>query len=76
MSWWKDLCSHLKNYAGTCGFQMPPWLPAAAHQEADTIARDRARAFLLLADPRKRPYLHLVDGGVSDNLGLRSIYTP
>ena len=28
-----------------------------------------------LADSRARPWLHLVDGGVSDNLGLRSVYT-
>ena len=30
---------------------------------------------MALADPELRPWLHLVDGGVSDNLGLRSIYT-
>ena len=24
-------------------------------------------------DSKKRPYLHLVDGGVSDNLGMREI---
>ena len=65
----------LKNYAGTCGFETPPWLEAAAHQDKDTIARDTAKKFLMLDDSKKRPYLHLVDGGVSDNLGLRSIYT-
>jgi NTE family protein len=65
----------LKNYAGTCGFEPPPWAQAAARQDKDTFARDLARAYLLLGDRKKRPFLHLVDGGISDNLGLRAIYT-
>ena len=65
----------LKNYAGTCGFEPPPWLLKAAKENTDTIRQVGARDILTLADRKKRPWLHLVDGGVSDNLGLRSIYT-
>jgi len=65
----------LNNYAGICGFEPPRWLHAAAHAEEDTLRRVDAKAILALTDRKKRPWLHLVDGGVSDNLGLRSIYT-
>lgn len=65
----------LKNHAGTCGYEPPRWILAAAQDEKDTIRQVNAKAILTLADAEKRPWLHLVDGGVSDNLGLRSIYT-
>lgn len=66
----------INNYAGTCGLKMPAWYihysnmaqpPRAA---AKAIARYRDVARL---DSKNNPYLHLVDGGVSDNLGLRSV---
>ena len=65
----------IQNHAGTCGFEPPQWLLDAAEQETETIRHVNARAILTLADAEKRPWLHLVDGGVSDNLGLRAIYT-
>ena len=43
-------------------------------------AEDNARRDMLLeraqsyADKEKRPYIHLVDGGISDNLGIRTAY--
>ncbi len=63
----------LNNYAGSCGFQMPEYMrrflanPDPARQQFQ-FALD-ARRYL---DAKETPYLHLVDGGVSDNLGLRS----
>ena len=65
----------LNNYAGTCGYEPPQWLLKAAQDPDDTLRRADAKTFLALADHKRRPWLHLVDGGVSDNLGLRSIYT-
>ncbi len=63
----------LRNYAGSCGFQMPEYLrrflakpdPTRQHFQ---FALD-ARRYL---DAEETRYIHLVDGGVSDNLGLRS----
>jgi NTE family protein len=61
------------NYAGSCGYQQPAWVALAMQDHAARVdARRTARAEnrLSLADPA-RPYLHLTDGGVADNLGLR-----
>jgi NTE family protein len=62
----------LRNHAGSCGFESPPWLEEGL---ADRRGRPRqyraARSFAQLHDPDKR-FLHLVDGGISDNLGLRA----
>jgi NTE family protein len=67
----------INNYGGTCGFREPGWVrkyfdvPNPPRPAARTIKRlDELRAF---AKANDRPYLHLVDGGVSDNLGLRSV---
>jgi NTE family protein len=32
------------------------------------------RAIESYSDKEKRPYVHLVDGGITDNLGLRALY--
>jgi NTE family protein len=60
----------LRNHAGTCGFTPPEWLRAA---EADRRNRRRHRAAAMLRSylDGERRYIHLVDGGVADNLGLR-----
>ena len=57
------------------GTSRPSGCTRPPHEEKDAIRRVNAKAYLKLADPKERPWLHLVDGGVSDNLGLRSIYT-
>jgi NTE family protein len=67
----------INNYGGSCGYQEPGWL----RQFADSVNPPRPAARLLkrlhemqqLDDGVKDPYFHLVDGGVSDNLGLRSV---
>jgi NTE family protein len=67
----------INNYAGTCGYAEPPFLARIA--TAAAVARPAARTMQELKelryyeDGRKRPYLHLVDGGISDNLGMREI---
>jgi NTE family protein len=64
----------LRNYAGTCGFKI--------HERFEEMLKGRTvseRQFHLVnniapyLDSKKKSYIHLVDGGVSDNLGLRAI---
>lgn len=65
----------LKNYAGTCGYQQPAWLEDALKEKGITSSRKtEARTFMEYLDRKKRPWIHLVDGGISDNLGLRTFY--
>lgn len=60
------------NYAGECTDQSPTWI-THDYLDEDGRIRLRARELKSLLDREKRPYLHLVDGGVSDNLGLRPL---
>lgn len=66
-----------RNYGGTCGAQLPAWVDDVAEQdEFDRPAGRslrRSRDIRALLDSQLRPYLHIVDGGVSDNLGLRGM---
>jgi len=64
----------MRNYAGSCGFKVP--------ERFKEILEDRTtseRLFYLanniapFLDSQKKPYIHLVDGGVADNLGLRAV---
>jgi NTE family protein len=60
----------VKNYGGSCGFVPPPVF------ESPTLSyrlREQKESLSLLLDSEKKPYLHLIDGGVADNLGLRTI---
>lgn len=67
----------LTNYGGKCGMQPPPW--TQPFLEMPRVSRPAARALrtfeaaMALGDSANRPYLHLVDGGVADNLGLRTV---
>jgi len=64
----------VRNYAGTCGFQ-PPEIQEKALR--DRVLSERQLSLknniLPLLDSQKKPYIHLVDGGVADNLGLRAV---
>ncbi len=67
----------IDNYGGTCGYRLPPWSrdfldnPNPPRPAARTVKRlQELEAF---ADRAHRPYLHLVDGGVSDNVGMRGV---
>ncbi|MDG2336040.1 MAG: patatin-like phospholipase family protein [Myxococcota bacterium] len=62
----------LKNYAGTCGFQSPRWiLESLDNQGANRRRYEAALSFVDFANAETRPYIHLIDGGIADNLGLR-----
>lgn len=63
----------LRNHADACAH------PPVAYPEAAVSVETGYRARMLKAseesyiDVRERPFLHLVDGGLSDNLGLRGL---
>jgi NTE family protein len=67
----------INNYGGSCGYQEPAWLRPFA--DSANPPRPAARILKRLQELRqlddgvKDPYFHLVDGGISDNLGLRSV---
>src|SRR4030095_16834754 len=67
----------INNYGGTCNYEVPAWVKLFTGS-ADP-PRPAARAIRELrdaeeyADGARRPYIHLVDGGVSDNLGMRGV---
>lgn len=61
----------LNNYAGTCNYQEPVWIKAASADltlNPPRFNRARIARSYLNAD---RKYIHLLDGGVADNIGLR-----
>jgi NTE family protein len=67
----------INNYGGNCNRVAPAW--AKPFIDSDNPPRPAARAIRSLraeeafGDGVHRPYLHLVDGGVSDNVGMRSV---
>ncbi len=64
----------LKNYAGSCGFTLPPRLQTILdEQETGKRAYHYVSNIRPYLDAKETPYIHLVDGGVSDNLGLRAV---
>ena len=64
----------LKNYAGTCDYELPEWADAAI-REGQEYSRRYQNAINLInyMDAEKFAYIHLFDGGLSDNLGVRLI---
>ena len=63
----------LRNYAGSCGFSIPKGIENIMNEQ-DTSTRqfhqlNNIRPYL---NAEKKKYIHLVDGGVADNLGLRA----
>ena len=66
----------LKNYAGQCGYQVPVWLKEEkrkGHLSAQRLGAQRANELLSYLDIKKRPNIHLLDGGLSDNMALRGL---
>lgn len=64
----------LRNYAGECDYREPDWVPQALNDRAASARRfykaSELRSYL---DRTRRPYIHLLDGGISDNTGLRGL---
>jgi len=62
----------MRSRAGTCGYEVPPMVEEGLKARLTDPRRYRAaRSFSQLHDSKSR-FLHLVDGGISDNLGLRA----
>jgi len=64
------------NYGGTCGYHYPDWVKDVTNPEKPIRSLGRAlQRYREMQDFQKsneRPYIHLVDGGVADNLGVRA----
>jgi NTE family protein len=67
----------LNNYGGTCNTVPPTWaVPFLNTQDPPRPAARAARTLnrtMAFGDSVNRPYLHLMDGGVADNLGMRGV---
>jgi NTE family protein len=65
------------NYGGTCNYQYPSWVREV--EKPKTRVRPSGRAYQRYLEMKSfqnskdRPYIHVVDGGVSDNLGVRGV---
>jgi NTE family protein len=62
----------LWNYAGTCSLMPIAQVPL---MEGNLAARQaqRTREVLSYLDRAQRPYIHLLDGGLADNIGIRGL---
>ncbi len=61
----------LTNHAGSCAYTPPAWLQ---QESGNNSRRDRiATTMNSYLDRDAHPYIHLVDGGLADNLGLRAV---
>ena len=60
----------LRNYAGRCGFEPPEFITRPVEGERVVTQMLREGISSRYADPDEHPYVHLLDGGLSDNLGL------
>ena len=60
-----------KNFSNKCQYVAPAWLEQA--KRGGRVGAQRANELLSYMDQEKRPYVHLLDGGLSDNLALRGL---
>jgi len=64
----------LENY-DTCRIEEPAWMPRTRERApSDPRLEGMVSAFDSYLDKQHRRYIHLVDGGISDNLGVRSAH--
>lgn len=68
----------LNNNGGNCGYTLPAPIQQAINGSGQHLLQHQNRQEYLnhvqhYANSRERPYLHLLDGGLTDNLGLRNL---
>lgn len=67
----------LNNNGGNCGYTLPVPLQQAVENDTEKLQhatrREISRGFRQYENSQERPYIHLLDGGLTDNLGLRSM---
>jgi NTE family protein len=61
----------LRNYGGTCGDTKPEWMKTSPGSRLSARRRSRVAEVRSYLDRTDRKYLHLIDGGLADNLGVR-----
>ncbi len=69
-----------ENYAGSCNYSQPSWVDRAMRDHGSRInpgrtARAENRLSYTQEGEERRTYIHLMDGGVADNIGLRGPLT-
>lgn len=63
----------LVNRAGRCGFPEAAWVePALRERRLSSRQFHQATKLRTYLDAEARPYIYLLDGGLADNLGLRT----
>lgn len=68
----------LTSHAAACGGRKPGWVRRVSPEERDNpLSRIGVEAFRAerYLDPHRTRYLHLADGGISDNLAMRGVGT-
>ncbi len=64
----------LKNYAPDCAYQTPKWVSrSAGNPEAPAVLRAHADAIMRYRENHDIRFVKLLDGGLSDNLGLSGL---
>ena len=64
----------LKNHADQCDVNNTPhWQVLAAAEPATYAQEELVSSLKSYRDADRRPFIHLVDGGIADNLGLRAV---
>ena len=61
----------LRNYGGTCAAPVRP--PESGQPKRNLSARFLRMIADSYSNAQQRPYIHLVDGGLADNLGVRGL---
>jgi NTE family protein len=67
-----------RNYAGSCDYKEPTWvkngaLSGASNPQIVQFVDDRRSYYVTYPGAGKRDYVHMMDGGVADNIGMRSL---
>jgi NTE family protein len=63
----------VENRAGSCRYVLPPWIDANAPAGELDRRTSLGRRMLDYQDTSRIRYVHLADGGLSDNLGIRAV---
>jgi NTE family protein len=60
-----------------CRYRRPQWVKETLDQTLEEAGSyyDRAMNWIAYEDAAARPYVHLLDGGISDNIGMRAVTT-
>ena len=66
----------LNNNGGNCGYALPLQLQMTgleSQKQQNATYQEFKNRFNKYSDSKTRPYIHLIDGGLTDNLGMRSL---